>query len=193
MVHQLGIGKATIGQKHHLAGARKPLRGLVQQCLVDLIGHRGTAMLQHRPHQGDGSPPVDHRQANDAIGIPQHRGIQGHIEPLAKPAHHGLLHERTIECVHVDLVVVEPASKAAYRALTIRSATDHKRAPGAQADRVGVDQAHHHPGQGFEMAKVEPIGMLAQHSNQRIIEVRRVLHEFSPRKNRCVQGVEEAS
>jgi hypothetical protein len=43
------------------------------------------------------------------------------------------------------------------------------------------------------MAKVEPIGMLAQHSNQRIIEVRRVLHEFSPRKKRCVHGVEEAS
>src|SRR6266571_2871612 len=98
-----------------------------------------------------------------------------------------LLDERAIERLHLDLVVVEPTAKAAYRTLAILGSTDHKRGPRAEAHRVGVDQAHHHPRQGLEVTKVEPIGMLAQHPNQRIIEVRRVLHESPPWKGSLIE------
>src|SRR5438552_15724246 len=92
----------------------------------------------------------------------------------------GLLHERAIESMYLDLVVVEPAAKPPDRALTIAGSTDNKRRPSAQANRTGVDQTHHHPGQGLEVTKVQPISMLTEHLNQRIIQVGRVLHNDPP-------------
>jgi hypothetical protein len=49
MSQQTHIGTATVGEKHHLAGARQPRGGLVQQPLRDLIGHGGTPVLQPPP------------------------------------------------------------------------------------------------------------------------------------------------
>src|SRR5262249_57084655 len=62
-------------------------------------------------------------------------------------------------------------------------ATDQKRSASAQANRVGVDETHHHPGQGLEVAKVQPVRVLAKHATQRIIEIRRVLHGYPPQRN----------
>ena len=155
MVHQLRISKATVGQKHHVAGKRHQRRRLLQQPLVLLIGHRCAGMLDDAPHQGHGAPSINHRQAHQTVGIPQHRGIQGDIEGLVDPADEGLVHERTIQGVHIDPVVVEPAPKPAYRTLTIPGSTHHIRRPSAQTNRARMDQPDHHPRQRLEMAKIK--------------------------------------
>jgi hypothetical protein len=82
--------------------------------------------------------------------------------------------------MHLDLVIVEPASKAAHRAFALLSPTYHERRPRPEAHRVRVEQTRHHPGEGLEMTTIEPIGVLAQYPNQRIIEGRRVLHGYAP-------------
>src|SRR3712207_2322437 len=133
-------------------------------------------MLDDTPHQGYGTPSIDHRQAHPAVGIPQHRGIQGYIEGLVSPADEGLMHERIIQGMHIDPVVIEPAPKPAYRTLTIPGATHHIRRPSAQTNRASMDEPDHHPRQSLERAKVQPLSMLTEHLNQRIIQVRRVLH-----------------
>src|SRR4030095_5158517 len=94
-----------------------------------------------------------------------------------------MLHQRAIKRVHLDLVVIEPTAKPAYRTLTIASSTHHIRCPGTQANRTGVDKAHHHPGQGLQVAKVQPMRMLAKHAKQSIIQIRRVLHQSPPRQD----------
>jgi hypothetical protein len=180
MMHQLRIGKAAVAQKHHVTGKRHKRRSLIQQHLVHLIGHRRAAMVDDTPHQWHGATAIDHRPAHHAVGIPQHRGIQGHIEGLVSPAAEGLLNERTIQGMHFDPVVVEPAPKPAYRTLTITGSTHHIRRPSTQAHRAGMDQPDHHPRQSLEMAKIKPISMLTEHMNQRIIKVRRVLHDDPP-------------
>jgi hypothetical protein len=42
------------------------------------------------------------------------------------------------------------------------------------------DKTYHHPGQGLEVALVHPLGMLAEDMNQRIIQMRCVLHVSPP-------------
>jgi len=183
MPHQFPISKAPVGKKDHLARPRNKRRSVVSQLLVDVRGHHRTAMLDHTPDQRHGSTPVDHAQTHHAGGIPPQRGIQSHLPRVLHPSHQRRLNQRAIQRVHLDLVVSEPTAKPAYRTVTLASSTHHIRCPGTQAHRTGVDQAHHHPGPGLQVAKVQPMRMLAKHAKQSIIQIRRVLHQSSPRQD----------
>ena len=51
--------------------------------------------------------------------------------------------------------------------------------PCRQADPTRVDETHHHPRPGLEVALLHPCGMVAQDKNQRIIQMRCVLHRVA--------------
>jgi hypothetical protein len=71
------------------------------------------------------------------------------------------LDQGTIERLHGDPIIGKPTAKAPHETLGILRLTDHKRRPRSETHGLRADQTHHHPGESFAMAKVEPIGMLA--------------------------------
>src|SRR5919205_400715 len=103
--------------------------------------------------------------------------------------------EWTIQGDNVNLVVIEPAAKPSHcpRAI-LRSPPDIRR-PSRQADPARLYKPHHHPRQGLEVALVQPLSMLAEDMNERIIQMRCVLHgsplkECFPRKILTLRGTE---
>src|SRR5262249_37089277 len=94
-----------------------------------------------------------------------------------------LLYERTIQGQGVDLVVVKPAAKPSPGTLRVPGAAHHIRSPCRQVYPTRVDETHHHPSQGLEVALIHPRGMLAQDKDQRLIQMRCVLHGDLPGKS----------
>src|SRR4030095_8975975 len=86
------------------------------------------------------------------------------------------LHQRSIQREDLDLVVIEPPAKSSHRALRISGSAYHIRSPGGQVDPARLYEAYHHPGESLAVATIHPSCMLAEHLNQRIIQIGRVLH-----------------
>jgi len=76
-----GSRAAAGEQEQRREQQRRPL----QEVAVGAERHLRTAVLEHAPHQGDSAAPIDHRQADQTVGIPQHGGVQGHIERVLAP------------------------------------------------------------------------------------------------------------
>src|SRR4029434_3530014 len=95
MGHQLRIGEAPIAQKDDLTAPREQERCPLQEVAVDLESHLCTTVLEHAPHQRDSAAPIDHGQPDETVRIPQHGGVQGHIQRLLTPCRYHLLHEGT--------------------------------------------------------------------------------------------------
>src|SRR5205814_7978611 len=77
MGHQVRIGKAPIGKKNHLAASRQQHSSPIQELAVGLETHLCTPVFEHAPHQRDSAAALDHRQTNQTVRMPQHRGVQG--------------------------------------------------------------------------------------------------------------------
>jgi hypothetical protein len=176
MAHQLRIGKAAIGQKHHLTGTRYACLGLLSPVFGRLKGHGGAPVLDHLPPQRHRTPSGNHGEAPEALGLPPHGGIPRHRPPLAQPAHPRLRDQGAIERLRLEAVIVEPTATAPHDTLRLARSTDHTRRPCPQTHGLRAEQAHHHPRQGLTVAPVEPRGMLAQNTQQRIIQRRCALH-----------------
>lgn len=180
MAHQVRIGKAPISHKDDLTAPRQPQPRPVQEVLVGLRVPLRAAVVEHTPHQRHSAAAIEHRNPDQAAGIPHHRGAQSQIEPVLPSVGQCVLHQRTIQRANGDLIVVAPPAKPSHRALRLLGATHQVRRPGAQADLIGRYEAHHHPREGLEVAQLHPMCLVAEHLNQRIIQRRRVLHGYPP-------------
>src|SRR5215813_1101679 len=90
---------------------------------------------------------------------------------------------RPMEIIRRVRVHDQPAAKPSHGALRVLGATHHIRSPGGQVYPTRMDEPHHHPRQGLEVALIHPRGLLAQDKNQRIIQMRCVLQGDLPGKS----------
>src|SRR5215216_5669382 len=101
---------------------------------------------------------------------------------MVTPFGQGLLHQGAIKGMHFDSVIAEPARKPTHDTLRIDGSAVHIGRPSRETDSSRLDEAHHHPGQCFEMPTIDPVLMWAEDIHQRMIETRRVLHVDPPWK-----------
>lgn len=171
MSHQIRIGKATVCQEDDLTVKRdEELGRLVQQVFVCLEGHGAAWVFEHLPDEGNRSPAVHNRDADDAIPSPQHRGVQSQVENTLSPSRQGLLNQWPVEFVNFDAIVVQPASESTDDALSILSPALDVWCPRSQANDTGLDELQHHPGQRFEVTSVQPVLVMPQDNGQRIVQ-----------------------
>ena len=73
---------------------------------IDPISDAGTAMFNDFPGDRYGTAPIDNTDTNDAVPIPQHRGIKCQIQGVISPLRERLANERCIQLVNVNMVVI---------------------------------------------------------------------------------------
>jgi hypothetical protein len=159
---EVRIGKAPIGQKDSLDPWRQQRWDGLQQGRIRLIGHTATAMLHHLPDQGYGSPPIHEGDAQDAVPIPQHAGIQRHLHPVFPPLGQGRLDQRRLQRMDLHPRIAQPAGKPPLGTLGIARPSPHEGHPGRETHTARVAEPHHPPDQSVEMAHLAPLAMLTQ-------------------------------
>ena len=67
---EMRVGEPTIGGKDDPTTAGKPLHHVLQQLLIDGIGHTAAGVFQAFPHQRHRSSTIDDRDAHQTGGVP---------------------------------------------------------------------------------------------------------------------------
>ena len=111
---QLLTGKGAIRQKRDGAERSQEPIGLLQQSDRNRGTDAGTGMLQRSPQQRNGSAVAHHGENHHAAAVPEHRGVQRQMQGLAwlLPVLQGPEHQGTIERLHIDAGIAQPALAA---------------------------------------------------------------------------------
>ena len=96
---QLSTGKGPVRQDGDGSEPHEQTVGPLQQSDHHLSADTGTGMLQRLPEQRDRPAMADHREHHYAEAVPEHRGVKGQMQGLARllPVLNRPEHQRAIE------------------------------------------------------------------------------------------------
>ncbi len=108
----------------------------MQHPLVHAQTNATTAVAQHPPNQRNRPSPILNRDANQTILVPQHCRILDHRHLGHSPLHQRCCNQRTVQPLHVDAAIVQPATEAPLMTLGKLRSTAYVDTPFRQVDAV---------------------------------------------------------
>ena len=160
--HELCVAEPPVRQQADLSETKEVEHSLdfgqdgQQLSRADL----STGMFEDARDERYRSSPEQDRNANQAELLEQDTGVQGQDQRVLAPVAQGTGHEWTVNGGGVDGWILQPPTKAAFRALGEGGTGVDVRQPGCKRCTLGQQETGDHPGERPGVADVVPQPLL---------------------------------